>query len=398
MSARSLSLKAYLAYARGGGDAPEPPERPPGLLIWALAGSLAQARALHSLGERLRAQRPEVSIMVCLEDSADHTALPPDTQRATESYVRALRPDVVLWASNQLRPALLDAFAQAGIWLVALDIRDTGFRVAAPRWLPDPVAATLALFDRLYAVSDPGARMLRRLGVAGDRIAAPGPLSDAAPPLDCSDALHGEVAETLTGRPVWLAAHLRADETSDILRAHRQATRLAHRLLLIIAPATAQDGRAITAMIEASGLRWLDWDSGDFPEEATQILLAPDGSELGLWYRLAPLAFMGSSLNAGHGGSDPFEAAALGTAILYGPNVGQHLTAYTQLVEAGGARIVRDADSLGAAVQHLIAPDKSAAMAHAGWDVISAGAQLVDTLMTDIGQHLDTVEAARGLE
>lgn len=336
--------------------------------------------------------------MVCREDGTDQTALPPDTQRATEAYVRALRPDVVLWASDQLRPALLDAFAQAGVWLVALDIDDTGFRSAAPRWLPSPIAATLALFDQLYAVSDTTARMLRRQGVASDRIAAPGPLSDAAPPLECSDTLHGEVAETLTGRPVWLAAHLHADETSDILRAHRQATRLAHRLLLIIAPATAQDRRAITPMIEASGLRWLDWDSGDLPEEATQVLLAPDGSELGLWYRLAPLAFMGGSMNAGHGGSDPFEAAALGTAILYGPNVGQHLTAYTQLVEAGGARIVRDADSLGAAVQHLIAPDKSAAMAHAGWDVISAGAQLVDTLVADIGQHLDAVEAARGLE
>jgi 3-deoxy-D-manno-octulosonic-acid transferase len=205
------------------------------------------------------------------------------------------------------------------------------------------------------------------------------------------------VAETLTGRPVWLAAHLRADEAGDILRAHRQAMRLTHRLLLIIAPATPEDGNSIAQMLESSGLRCIDWDNGDLPEYSTQILLARNDDELGLWYRLAPLAFMGSSLVAGHGGSDPFEAAALGTAILYGPNVGQHLGAYTQLVEAGGARIVRDAESLEAAVQHLIAPDKSAAMAHAGWDVISAGAQLVDMLMAEIGERLDTVEAERGL-
>jgi 3-deoxy-D-manno-octulosonic-acid transferase len=336
-------------------------------------------------------------MIVCTDDADGIGTLPPDTQRMAEEYVRALRPDVVLWASNQLRPALVDACARSGAWLVALDIGETGFTTPGPRWLPDPAPATLAQFDRLFAKTKPAESMLRRLGVRASHIAGPGPLSDAGPPLDCAEAIHQEVAETLTGRPVWLAAHLRADEAGDILRAHRQAMRLTHRLLLIIAPATPEDGNSIAQMLESSGLRCIDWDNGDLPEYSTQILLARNDDELGLWYRLAPLAFMGSSLVAGHGGSDPFEAAALGTAILYGPNVGQHLGAYTQLVEAGGARIVRDAESLEAAVQHLIAPDKSAAMAHAGWDVISAGAQLVDMLMAEIGERLDTVEAERGL-
>lgn len=212
---------------------------------------------------------------------------------------------------------------------------------------------------------------------------------DAGPPLECSEALHTEVSDTLKGRPVWLAAQVRAAEVSDVLRAHRLATRWAHRLLLVIAAATSEDEPAIRAALKDSDMRCQCWEDGDLPEEATQIVFAGDGSELGLWYRVAPLAFLGSSLVTGHGGTDPFQAATLGTAILYGPNVGKHLNAYTQLVEAGAARIVRDADSLAAAVQHLTAPDQSAAMAHAGWDVVSSGAQLVDTLMTQIGDWLD---------
>lgn len=394
---RPLALRTYLAYARSRavaqGPAPSELVRPQGQLIWALAETASQGRALHSLGERLRAQRPEVSIMVVQQDrptGENAVPLPSENHGAVEAYVRALHPEVVLWASQQLRPALIDAFSRQGAWVVAVDLEDQGCKSPAPRWLPDPIPATLGLFDRVFAVSAPAARRLRRMGIAAERLVSLGPLSDAGPPLECPDHLHEEIAETLTGRPVWLAAHLSADEAADVLRAHRQALRLAHRLVLIIAPASAKDGKIIAGMISGSGLRCLDWDSGDLPEEITQVILAQDGSELALWYRLAPLAFMGRSLVAGHGGSDPFEAAALGTAVLYGPNVGQYLGAYTRLVDAGAARIVRDADSLGTAVQHLIAPDKSAAMAHAGWDVISAGAQMVDTLIANIGERLDS--------
>ena len=130
------------------------------------------------------------------------------------------------------------------------------------------------------------------------------------------------------------------------------------------------------------------------PDETTQMILTETPGELGLWYRLAPLVFLGGSLVPGHGGEDPLEAAVHGTALLYGPNVGRHLPAYSRLAEAGAARIVRDFDSLSAAVSQLIAPDRAAAMAHAGWDVVSQGAALTDELLTLAGDWLDTGEAA----
>lgn len=391
MSARPLTLKTYLALNRGA-DAVPPlaveAARPAGRLIWACVASAEQAQALRGFASRLKALRPDTSVMI-VQSGRDAPDLPDDSQRAADAYARALRPDVVLWGDRFLRPALIDAFARQGALLVALDAQDAIFETPAPRWLPDPSPATLGLFHTLYAVSQQAQRRLRRLGVSGSRVHVAGAFMDAGPPLECSEALHTEVSDTLKGRPVWLAAQVRAAEVSDVLRAHRLATRWAHRVLLVIAAATSEDEPAIRAALKDSDMRCQCWEDGDLPEEATQIVFAGDGSELGLWYRVAPLAFLGSSLVTGHGGTDPFQAATLGTAILYGPNVGKHLNAYTQLVEAGAARIVRDADSLAAAVQHLTAPDQSAAMAHAGWDVVSSGAQLVDTLMTQIGDWLD---------
>ncbi|MEP5087812.1 MAG: 3-deoxy-D-manno-octulosonic acid transferase, partial [Paracoccaceae bacterium] len=169
--------------------------------------------------------------------------------------------------------------------------------------------------------------------------------------------------------------------------AHRQAARRAHRLLLIVVPADLNS--QLPAQIAAQGFSVADWSLGKLPDDGTQVLVADSPDDLGLWYRLAPLAFIGSSLIPGYGGRDPFAAAALGSAILYGPNVGDHLEAYSRLAAAGAARIVKDADGLGTAVLRLIAPDLAASMAHSGWEVVSEGAALTDKVIDLVQTVLD---------
>ncbi len=397
-----LSLKAYLALSRRGSPtapAPAPIAHSDGPVIWAHAPDTETARALTRIAGRVRQQFPEATFVLSgaavsgmAEDRRD---LPPDTSREAAAYVAALSPEVVLWCGNALRPALLTTCRAHGARMIALNAADAPFRTPAPRWLPDPAPATLAVFDRVHAVSDPALRRLRRLGVETGRLRASGPLIDAGLPLDCPDTMHEEASGLLAGRPVWLAARVQPDEADEVLRAHRRAVRLAHRLLLVLVPAEARQADTIRAIADRAQLRLCHWDAGYLPDENTQVILAEGPAELGLWYRLAPLAFLGGSLVPGAGGHDPFEAAALGAAVLYGPNVGQHLAAYSRLVEAGAARIVRDAESLATAVSHLVAPDQAAAMAHAGWDVVSSGAALVDEIMTEIGQRLDAPGGGR---
>jgi 3-deoxy-D-manno-octulosonic-acid transferase len=110
---------------------------------------------------------------------------------------------------------------------------------------------------------------------------------------------------------------------------------------------------------------------------------------MGLWYRLSPVTFMGSSLTAGHGGRDPYEPAALGSAILYGPNVSRYIQSYSRFARAGAARIVRDASTLSAAVLRLNAPDQAAIMAQAAWEVATEGAEVTDKVLERLDEILD---------
>ncbi|MBS0125456.1 3-deoxy-D-manno-octulosonic acid transferase [Thetidibacter halocola] len=399
MARRALSLQAYLAYGRGPvvSDMAALPDRPKGPGVLLMAEDRENGRALAGLGARLLQQMPELTLFcagaVPLCGGAVAVSLPPDRSADCAAFVASLAPVAAISAGQALRPALLDALAEARVRLLAINAADAAFITPAPRWIPDPAPAALALFDVIHAIDTGAARRLRRLGVEPASIRPAGRLVDAGMPLDCSDRLHSEMSRTLASRPVWLAAYLRADEADSVLRAHRQAVRLAHRLLLVAVPATREDAPALRNACTDLSLRAVCWEEGGLPDETTQVLLTEGTEDLGLWYRLAPLTFLGSSLVSGHGGRDPYEAAALGTAILYGPNVGHWLDAYSRLVTAGAARIVRDADSLAAAVTHLIAPDQTAAMAHAGWDVVSQGAALVDAVIADVAAALEARKA-----
>lgn len=405
MARRPISLAAYLALARGQdrltAKSVHGTARPAGPVLWLHCDTQDRLETLLTLIERLRHQRDDFSLLLTC-DSAQTSSfeaageqirgLPSETLSDIGRFLDHWRPDILVWAGNELRPALIHEASQSGTHLLLVDAADTPWRQPSSRFMPDATSGTLRLFHAIFAQDEKAAHHLRRLGVPGNRIDVASPLEPEIFPLTCHDGLHEELTASLAGRPVWLAVKIAPGEADTVLRSHRRASRLAHRLLLVIVPATPSNEEAIAEQCQEVGLRLARWENGEMPDENTQVLLAGDDRELGLWYRLAPLCFLGGSLTAKSGGQDPMMAAALGSAILYGPNVGRHVDAYSRLVAAGAARIVKDMDSLSAAITHLIAPDQAAAMAHAGWTVVSAGAETADLMLTQINEWLDAME------
>ena len=87
----------------------------------------------------------------------------------------------------------------------------------------------------------------------------------------------------------------------------------------------------------------------ELPTAATDIYVADTMGELGLFYRLSPIVFMGGSL-VEHGGQNPIEAVKLGASVVHGPHVFNFTDVYEALDHAGGAR---RADSQEALVKQL---------------------------------------------
>jgi 3-deoxy-D-manno-octulosonic-acid transferase len=159
-------------------------------------------------------------------------------------------------------------------------------------------------------------------------------------------------------------------------------------LILIIAPRHPDRGPEIAERLRNDGWRVDLRSAGDEPNSETDIYVADTLGEMGLWYRLAPVSFVGGSL-VDIGGHNPFEPAALGSAILHGPYIHSAQETYDVLTSAGAARQTATPRELAEAVIDLLEPQTAAKMAHAAWEVSSYGAEATDNALAILQDILD---------
>ncbi|WP_299027190.1 glycosyltransferase N-terminal domain-containing protein [uncultured Sulfitobacter sp.] len=407
--ARSLGLTAYRAIA-GRGEGRMPPlniPRPEGELLWIHCGEPDGYLAVQDLAMRQIASRPGLNVLITMADlprsMTDST--PPahiiltevcdEHPASVETFLDHWAPDCCVWTWGRLRPNLLLSASARNCPMFLINADAAGFDGRRDRWLPDVARNLLPLFSAVMARNPAAARRLSQLGLGHGETEITAPLQAGGQALACNETDLADLAATCIGRAIWFANGVQPEELQTVLAAHRQALRLSHRLLLVLRPAGALDPQDAYAQIRAQEFRVLQWDEGQYPDETTQVLISEDPHDIGLFYRMAPVSFLGGSLVAGRGGVDPLEAAALGSAVLYGPRVGRYLQSYSRLASAGAARIINDSAALGMAVSRLVAPDQAAIMAHAGWEVVSEGAVLMDRI-TDLVQ--DMLDTQQGVE
>ena len=139
-----------------------------------------------------------------------------------------------------------------------------------------------------------------------------------------------------------------------MIAAHLHAMQHAHRMLLILVPTESARGTELADNLTRSGLIVACRTRDEEPDPAVQVFITDGETELGLWYRLAPVTYTGGTLAPGGRGRSPLEPAALGSAILHGPLTDPHTAAFARLTAAGAARRVDTPAGLAAAVADLI--------------------------------------------
>jgi 3-deoxy-D-manno-octulosonic-acid transferase len=231
--------------------------------------------------------------------------------------------------------------------------------------LPDFVAALLARVSLVVAQSEGDADRFIQLGAP--RVECVGNLKfDApAPPADLEEL--ALLAGRMAGRRIWIAASTHEGEELAVADAHQHLAAGFPGLVTLIAPRHPHRGAGIWERLRARGLKCGLRSRGD-ELGRDPVYICDTMGELGLFYRLAGVVFLGKSLRAGSegGGQNPIEPAKLACAILHGPHVANFSEAYELLDAAGGAARVVDAKELAEALAALFSDGgKQRAMARA---------------------------------
>ncbi len=340
--------------------------RPEGRLIWLHGASVGEALSMLPLIAELRRQAPEATVLVTtgtvtsarrmaelLPEGCIHQFVPVDTHGAVRRFLDHWRPDLAIWVESEFWPGLMVATARRGTPMMLVNARVSAR--SARRWAMarGMAAALVRLFRRIVTQDAETAARLVAMGADPKRVRKGGNLKALIPAPGCDAAELEALRTTLAGRPVWLAASTHAPEEAAVAEAHRVVARAMPGLLTILAPRHPERGEAIAEALTGQGLTVVRRSQGEVPGPETDLWLADTLGEMGLWLRLAPVAFIGGSI-AARGGHNPFEPAALGAAILHGPQTGNFAPAYAALARVGGAQSVADEVEMGVALAALL--------------------------------------------
>jgi len=371
-------------------------------VIWVHCGDAGEVAATLSLATRFLDHNDvlitaEVDILPAFSNVADGinvVQIPPDTPAKTRDFLAKWQPQFLVWNGGPIRSVLLRLVARNKINATLINARISTLFSGGSRWVPGASRNAATPFSRILTADGATATRLIRGGVSRDKVTATGPILEEPIALPHDQNELTVLVEALGTRPFWFAADVVPAEVTHIATAHLSASRKNYRLLLIIAPRDAQSGQQVADTLREAGLKVGLRSQGDNPMPEQQAYVADIEGEFGLWYRIAPLTFMGGTLSAG-GAASPFEPIVLGSAIIHGPRKAPYEARYRRLADAQACREVRTAGELGIAVGALISPEQTARLAMAGWAEITQNAEITNNLMQDAVTHYENAEGTQ---
>ncbi len=357
--------------------------RPEGRLAWVHAASVGETNAVLPLLSALRAKRPDVRFLLTTGtitsaevaarrlDARDiHQYVPLDVPEFANRFLDHWKPDMAIFTESEIWPNLLIATARREIPLALVNARMSKRSFA--RWRRSP-SSSQPLFNRFALVLAQNAALARRFGELGARNVQPvGNLKiDApAPPIDAAELQR--MTEALAGRPHFVAASTHDGEDEIVGAAHKLLTRSHGNFCTIIVPRHPERGSDIVSQMRKLGLSVAQRSRGDLPEAGTDIYVADTLGELGTFYAMSPVAFIGGSL-VPHGGQNPIEALRHAAAVITGPHWTNFSDAYRALLKHHAALQVKTAEDLAKAAHSLLGDEVELARMRASAQLVLDG-------------------------
>ncbi|PLW75045.1 3-deoxy-D-manno-octulosonic acid transferase [Cohaesibacter celericrescens] len=318
--------------------------RPSGPLVWVHASSVGETNAVLPLIEQIVETGSNVLLTTTtvtssqvansrLPKGAFHQFVPLDTPPFVNRFIDYWRPDLALFVESELWPNIMTELNRRDIPLIVVNGRMS--ERSFERWSKFPFAVR-QMFGNVplcLAQAEEDRARYAQLGV--EQVEVTGNLKFDVPP-PTADEQELQVMRTAIGdRPVWIAASTHPGEERLLAQAHRRMAARLPNLLTIIVPRHPERGEEIAKELNGFVRQVQRRSAGPGLDADTNILLGDTLGELGLFYRLSRIAFVGGSL-VSHGGQNPIEPARLGCAILHGPHTHNFKDIYEALDASGG--------------------------------------------------------------
>ena len=338
-------------------------KRPDGKLVWLHGASVGESVSMLPLIQKILDTYPEAHVMVTtgtvtsadvmqkrLPERAFHQFIPIDNPIFTARFLKHWHPDVALWFESELWPAILSGIKRKNIPLILINgrISNKSFK----RWQQFDFISKelLGCFTLCLGQSEEDAYRLRVLGAKNALCL--GNLKYAGLPLPIDEEKRTEFLKQSADRRMWLASATHNDEEIRIAKIHKRLIEKFPGLLTVIAPRHPQRGEEIQNRINELGLQTALRSKNEKITAKTDIYIADTIGEMGLWYDVINIVFIGGSLIP-HGGQNFMEPSRVRDAVIVGPHMHNFTDAMNRAKKADAIIQVADTEELHDVVVQL---------------------------------------------
>ncbi len=342
-------------------------ERPQGKLFWLHGASVGESVSMLPLIHKILETYPDSHVMVTtgtvtsadvmqkrLPERAFHQFIPIDNPVFTNRFVRYWRPDVVLWFESEFWPAVLSSISKRNIPLILINGRISNKTFKRWQQFDFICKELLECFTLCLGQSEEDAYRLRILG-AKDAVCL-GNLKYAGLPLPIDEDAKRTLLKQIGKRKLWLISSTHDDEEIRLAKVHKKLKAKYPDLLLIIAPRHPNRGSEIAAELKKMDLSSALRSKDEKITSSTDTYIADTIGEMGLWYDIAKIVFIGGSLIP-HGGQNFIEPSRVRDAVIVGPHMHNFSDAMARARKADAIMQIDNLDELEKIVDELLAND-----------------------------------------
>ncbi len=338
--------------------------RPSGSLVWVHAASVGEIMSVLPLINNISKNHNDINILITtgtvtsaklvegrLPERTFHQYIPIDKPIAVKRFLSHWKPDLALWVESELWPNLIIETNKTGCPMIQINARISIASFDKWQRYKGLAKEMLSCFSLSLAQSEEDKERLATLGAKNAKYT--GNLKFDAPALPADPAETGKMVNMTGDRPIWIAASTHNGEEEKIAVVHKKLQEKHDSILTIISPRHPERGSEIKKALSNADLSVSLRSDGDEVTDNTDIYIANTIGELGIFYRLAGIVFMGGSL-VKHGGQNPLEAARLECALITGPHTGNFSRIYLELEQNNAILRVSDMSDLADKIDELL--------------------------------------------
>lgn len=366
--------------------------------VWFHGASVGESLALLPLIYEFHKRFPALPLLVTtstttsrdlmekrLPPGIQHVFAPFDSGAYVNRFLDHWSPRQAIFIESEIWPRTLMALKEREIPAYLVSARLSPKSLQLWGYFPGTFKYLASLYTGISPQSHEQKLGFESLGLKG--LTAYGNLKFASLPLGWAEEELEHLKPALEGRPVWCAASTHDGEEEMVIASHQALQVQFPNLLTIIVPRHPLRGQDILTIIPphiSVALRSLQ----NPLTPSTEIYVADTLGELGLFFAMSPVVFLGGSLIP-IGGHNLLEPAHTGAAILHGPHMHKTRDLEELFKTYKGARVVKDRYDLTDTLEDLFSnPQKITLLGKRAKSIVERESKVLEDLMAVLTEDL----------